>query len=101
MSGGAKAQVGAGFVMNAPLKYAGLVPRLTNDLLGVGLVWSQPSATTQTVYHENEYVFETFYTLQLSPASVVQPDLQIVWNPAFNPDPGPAVVFQFQFIVKW
>ena len=101
VSGGAKAQVGTGFVMNAPLKYAGWVPRLTNDLLGVGFVWSQPSATTQTVYHDNEYVFETFYTLQLSPASVLQPDLQIVWNPAFNPDPGPAVVFQFQFIVRW
>lgn len=101
VSGGAKAQVGTGFVMKAPLKSAGLVPRLTNDLLGVGLVWSQPSATSQTVYHDNEYVFETFYTLQLSPASVVQPDLQIVWNPAFNPDPGPAVVFQFQFVVKW
>ena len=101
VSGGAKAQVGTGFVMNAPLKYAGWVPRLTNDLLGVGFVWSQPSATTQTVYHDNEYVFETFYTLRLSPASVVQPDLQIVWNPAFNPDPGPAVVFQFQFIVRW
>ncbi len=101
VSGGAKIQVGTGFVMNAPLKYAGWVPRLTNDLLGVGFVWSQPSATTQTVYHENEYVLETFYTLQLSPASVLQPDLQIVWNPAFNPDPGPAVVFQFQFIVRW
>ena len=101
VSGGAKAQVGTGFVMNAPLKYAGWVPRMTNDLLGVGFVWSQPSATTKTIYHDNEYVFETFYTLRLSPASVVQPDLQIVWNPAFNPDPGPAVVFQFQFIVKW
>ena len=101
VSGGAKAQVGTGFVMHAPLKYAGWVPRLTNDLLGVGFVWSQPSATTKTVYHDNEYVFETFYTLQLSPTSIVQPDLQIVWNPAFNPDPGPAVVFQFQFVLKW
>jgi len=84
-------------------KHAGKlwVPRLTNDLLGVGFVWSQPSSTTRTVYHENEYVFETFYTLQLSPTSVVQPDLQIVWNPAFNPTAGPVVVFQFQFVVKW
>jgi porin len=101
VSGGAKAQVGTGFVMNAPLKYLGWIPPLTNDLLGVAAVWSQPSATTQTVYHDNEYVFETFYTLQLSPASRIQPDLQIVWNPAFNPDPGPAVVFQFQFMLKW
>jgi hypothetical protein len=26
-------------------------------------------------------------------------DLQIVWNPAFNPDPGPTVVFQF--LLRW
>ncbi|HTT40810.1 MAG TPA: carbohydrate porin [Burkholderiales bacterium] len=101
VSGGAKAQIGTGFDLQAPLKYVGWVPQLSNDLLGVGFVWSQPSATTQTVYHENEYVFETFYTLQLSPLSQVQPDLQLVWNPAFSPDPGPAVVFQFQFILKW
>ena len=101
VSGGAKAQVGTGFVMQAPLKYAGWVPQLSNDLLGVGFVWSQPSATTKTVYHNDEYVFETFYTLQLSPTSQLQPDLQIVWNPAFNPDAGPAVVFQFQFLLRW
>ena len=101
VSGGAKAEVGTGFVMQAPLKYAGWVPQLSNDLLGVGFVWSQPSATTKTVYHNNEYVLETFYTLQLTPTSQLQPDLQIVWNPAFNPDPGPAVVFQFQFLLKW
>jgi carbohydrate-selective porin OprB len=83
------------------LKYAAWVPQLTNDLLGVGFLWSQPSATTKTVYHTNEFVLETLYTLQLSPTSQLQPDLQIVWNPAFNPDPGPAVVFQFQFLLKW
>jgi len=101
VEGGAKAQVGTGFVMQAPLRYAGWVPQLSNDLLGAGFVWSQPSATSSTVYHNNEYVLETFYTMQLSPMSQLQPDLQIVWNPAFNPDAGPAVVFQFQFLLKW
>ncbi|HTS53032.1 MAG TPA: carbohydrate porin [Burkholderiales bacterium] len=52
------------------------------------------------MYHNDEYVFETFYALQLTPMSRLQPDLQIVWNPAFNPDSGPAVVFQFQFLLK-
>ena len=101
VTGGAKAEVGTGFVMQAPLKYVGWAPQRTNDQLGVGFVWSQPSATNKTVYHNNEYVLETFYTLQFSPTSQLQPDLQIVWNPAFNPDAGPAVVFQFQFILKW
>lgn len=78
-----------------------LVPRLSNDLLGVGFVWTQRSATTKTVYHRNEYVFETFYTRQFSPLIRFQPDFQVVWNPAFSPDPGPASLFQAQLILKW
>ena len=45
----------------------------TNDYAGIGFVWSQPSATSKTVYHRDEYVAETFYTLQLSPMSRLQP----------------------------
>jgi len=98
---GAAAEVGTGFVMQAPLKYAGLVTRLGNDLLGVGFVWSQPPATTKTVYHENEYVLETFYTLQLTPTIKLQSDFQVVWDPAFNPNAGPATVFQLQLNLAW
>ena len=87
----AAAEVATGFVMQAPLKYAGLVPRLSNDLLGIGFVWSQPSATTKTIYHENEYILESFYTLQLTPTMRLQPDLQVIWNPAFNPDLRPGI----------
>jgi hypothetical protein len=101
VSSGASAQVGTGLVMQAPLSHIGLAPRLINDLVGAAFVWSQPSATTKTVYHRNEYVFEFFYTLQLSPATRIQPDLQIVWNPVFNPDPGPSAVFQVQIILSW
>lgn len=97
----ADAEIGTGFVMQAPLQHAGLAPRLSNDLLGVGFVWSQPSATTKTVYHENEYVLETFYALQITPTMKLQPDLQVVWNPAFNPDAGPAVVGQLQLNIAW
>ncbi len=101
VSAGASTQVGTGFAMEAPLEHLGLVPRLTNDYAGVGFVWSQPSATSKTVYHRNEYVAETFYTLQLGPLMRLQPDLQLVWNPAFNPDPGPFTVVQTQFILSW
>jgi porin len=101
VSGGASTQIGTGFVMEGPLEHIGLVPRLTNDYTGVGFVWSQPAATSQTVYHRNEYVAETFYTLQLSPMMRLQPDLQIVWNPAFNPDPGPFTIVQAQIILSW
>jgi carbohydrate-selective porin OprB len=101
VSARADTEIGTGFIMQAPLKHAGWVPRLSNDLLGVGFVWSQPAATTQTVYHENEYILETFYALQLTPTMKLQPDLQVVWNPAFNPDAGPALVAQLQLNLAW
>jgi porin len=101
VSAGASTQVGTGFVMEGPLQHLGLVPKLTNDYTGVAFVWSQPSATSKTVYHHNEYVAETFYTLQLTPMMRLQPDLQIVWNPAFNPDPGPFTIVQTQIILSW
>ena len=94
-------QVGTGLVMQGPLKVLGLAPRLSNDVLGIGFVWSHVSEATQAIYHPNEYVLETFYTLQLSPAARLQPDVQLLWNPAYSPDAGPAVVFQLQFILSW
>jgi len=98
---GARAQGSVGLVMLAPLKQIDLVPKLGNDLLGLGFVWSQPTATTRTVYHENEYALETFYALQLTPTIKLQPDLQVVWNPAFSSAPGPAVIWQLQLNIAW
>lgn len=94
-------QIGTGFVMHAPLDHLGLVPRLHNDVLGVGFVWSHVAESTQPIYHQDEYVLEVFYTLQLSPLARLQPDVQILWNPAYNPDAGPAAVFQLQLILAW
>jgi porin len=101
VSAGAGAQIGTGFILQAPLEHAGLVPRLSNDLLGLGFVWSQPSATSKTIYHQHEYILESFYTLQLTPTVQLQPDLQVVWNPAFNPESGPALVAQLQLNLAW
>jgi hypothetical protein len=46
-------------------------------------------------------VLESVYTLQLASISVVQPYLELGWNPAFRPDRGRAIVFPFQFVLKW
>ena len=100
-SAGASTQVGTGLVVKAPFQGFDVLKDLTNDLAGVGFVWSQPSATTRTVYHRNEYVAETFFTFQLSPMSRFEPDLQLVWNPVFNAEPGPYVVVQAQFLLSW
>ena len=75
--------------------------RTSNDLLGVGFVWSQPSATDKKVCHENEYVAEAFYAVQFSPTLRIQPDFQFITNPAFNRDHDHAMVFQLQLDLVW
>jgi len=70
--------------MQGPLAHLGLVPRLSNDLLGLGFVASRPGANGRTVYHKNEYVLDTFYAFQLSPTLKLMPDFQYVSNPAFS-----------------
>jgi porin len=100
VAAGASAQIGTGFVWHGPFTHL-LLQRTSNDLLGIGFAWSQPSATSKTVYHENEYILETVYALQLTPTIKLQPDLQVVWNPAFNPDDGPALVAQIQLVMSW
>ena len=100
VSNGASAQAGTGFVVQGPFKHM-LLQRTSNDLLGVGFVWSQPSSTTKTVYHENEYVLETVYALQLTPTIKIQPDFQMIWDPAFHRDTDQAMVFQLQLAMAW
>jgi len=100
VSNGAAAQIGTGFVMQGPFKYL-ILERTSNDLLGVGFVWSQPSATSKTVYHQNEYIAEVFHAIQFTPTLRLQPDFQFVTNPAFNRDHDHAMVFQLQLVLAW
>jgi porin len=101
VTAGASAQVGTGFGMKGPLHHVGLFPSRKNDTAGIGFVWSQPSASSSTVAHENEYVLEAGYVLQLTPTARLQPDVQVVWNPTYNPDASRAVIFQLQLDVNW
>ena len=100
VSNGASAQVGTGLVMQAPFQHV-LFQRTSNDRLGAGFVWSQPSATTKTVYHQSEYAFEAVYAMQLTPTLKLEPDWQVIWNPINNPNAGPAMVFQLQLALTW
>ncbi|HRI14000.1 MAG TPA: carbohydrate porin [Verrucomicrobiota bacterium] len=93
-------QVGTGLVMKGPLDHVGL--GRGNDAAGVGFVWSHPSDSSgNPIYHQNEYVLELGYVLQLTPTTKLQPDIQVVWNAAHNPDSGAAMVFQLQLDLSW
>jgi porin len=95
------AQVGTGFVMRGPLEYAGLFPSRGHDAAGIGFVWSHPTSQDQPLYHPDEYGVELGYVLQLTPTMKLQPDVQVVWDRAHNPDAGPATVFQLQLDIAW
>jgi porin len=98
---GASAQIATGLAMQAPLKYAGLFPKLSNDYAGAGFIWSQPSALLQPAAHANEYGLEATYVLQLTPLASLQPDFQVLWNPANNPSADHSFVFQLQLNLTW
>ena len=101
VAAGASTQMGTGLVAKGPLAHLGLFPDREFDYAGLGFIWSQPSATTKTVVHANEFAIEMSYVLQLTPTIKVQPDLQVVWNPAFNTVGDRSVVFQLQLDILW
>jgi carbohydrate-selective porin OprB len=68
---------------------------------GIGFAWSRSKDDAPSLYHTNEYVLEAGYALQLTPTAKLQPDIQVVWNPAYNPSAGPATVFQLQLEFAW
>jgi carbohydrate-selective porin OprB len=98
---GATAQIASGFALQAPLQHAGLLPRLSNDYLGAGFIWSRASAAMQPAAHEDEYGFEATYVLQLTPLASIQPDFQIIWDPADNPNTARNLIFQLQLNLTW
>jgi len=98
---GAAAQIASGLALEAPLKHAGLFPKRVSDYLAAGFIWSQPSAVLKPAAHSNEYGFETTYVLQLTPLVSLQPDLQVIWDPARNPNADHLVVLQLQLNFTW
>ena len=56
------------------------------DVLGIGLNWSRPSDTTFSPGLDDQYSAELFYRIQLSQSLAITPDVQLVIDPALNPD---------------
>jgi porin len=54
-----------------------------HDLVSVGAAWSDPSPEAGS---RDETLLELFYRLELSPSIALTPDLQIVFDPANNPN---------------
>jgi hypothetical protein len=99
VSSTADTEIGTGFVAQGPFKHL-FFKRTSNDFLGTGFVWSQPASTTKTVFHENEYVWETVYVIQLTPTVKLMPDFQQIWDPVFH-NTSRCSVFQLQLAMAW
>lgn len=54
----------------------------SHDLLAIGFGWGEPSARGL----DDQYTFELFYRLQLTEHLAVTPDLQLIADPALDPD---------------
>ena len=57
-----------------------------SDLLGLGLNWSRPSESSFGPDLSDQYTLEVFYRIQLSENFAITPDVQIIIDPALNPE---------------
>jgi len=65
----------------------------SRDLLGFAANWGAPNESTWGQGLENQYTMEVFYRLQLAEQLAVTPDLQLLIDPANNPDQKSIWVF--------
>ena len=56
------------------------------DLLGVAVNWGQPNETVFGSGLDDQYTAELFYRIQLTKQIAITPDVQLLFNPALNPD---------------
>jgi porin len=64
----------------------GYFPRGARDLLGVGLNWGRPSEDTLGSGLDDQYTLEVFYRWRPLRLLTISPDLQLLFDPALNPD---------------
>ena len=60
--------------------------RKGSDMLGFGLNWSRPNEDTLGADLDDQYTAEVYYRLQLFKILTVTPDVQLLFNPALDPD---------------
>ena len=67
--------------------------RKSHDLFGLGLSWGRPSEATFGPDLDDQITADVFYRLTLSPRFAVTPDVQILLDPALNPNEDTILFF--------
>jgi porin len=60
---------------------------------GLGANWGQPNEVTFSPDLRDQYSFELFLRIQLANQVAITPDVQLLVNPALNPDVSSLWVF--------
>ena len=63
--------------------------REDHDVIGLGLSWGQPSADGL----DDQFAGEVFYRFQVLPNLALTPSVQLILDPARNPDKDAIAVF--------
>lgn len=64
-----------------------------SDRFGLGLQWGRPNKEIYGTTGDDQYTVETYYRMQVLKHLQVVPDVQLLINPAFNPDEDRVWVF--------
>ncbi|WP_455203732.1 carbohydrate porin [Kaarinaea lacus] len=67
--------------------------RKSHDLFGAGLSWGTPSEETFAPGLDDQYTAEIFYRFTFSQNLAITPDLQLIVDPALNPDESSIWIF--------
>jgi porin len=79
-------QAGVGLVLR------GICSARPDDAAGAYFGWAGLSGDPNAGFAEDEYVVELVYRVQVTPAVIVRPDLQFIFNPSGDPGIDDAVV---------
>ena len=90
---------GAGVAAEDAVSIGLEITRKMDEILSVGVGWARPSEQTHGPGLRDEWVLETSYKLQMSKNFSLTPDIQVLFNPAENPDKQNIWVFGLRAIL--
>ena len=91
---------GAGVAAESAISVGAQITTHFDQLWSLGAGWAKPSVETFGPGLDNETVLETSYQLQLSKNFSLTPDLQLIFNPAKNPDESSEWVLGIRMILS-
>jgi porin len=94
---GATTSVAGGLVLNGPTEWTLL--KTQQAYLAAGFYWLE--APYPAVAHQNEYGLEISYVMQLTETMTLQPDIQVIFDPANNTQSDAVAMFTLQVTYTW